>query len=794
MQYKLRVLDTDSMPVESVLIFTKNQEGQWITNGNGQAVVAVGMRDSLVFQHISFEGLVLSISDIQDRDGQVVLVPKPFFLDELVLVGRTNERREHYLHEVATIEREALMANQPATTADALEKSGAVYVQRSQLGGGSPIMRGFEANRILLVVDGIRMNNLIYRSGHLQNSITVGAVGIEQMELIHGPGSLLYGSDALGGVVHFRSRTPKWKRHDRKTWSGEGMIRYGTANQEKTAGGSVEWRSRRIASISSFSFSNFGDLRMGGNRSEAYSDDHGKRFFSVERIGGRDSLVANPEPEVQLGSGYSQWDFFHKTRMQLGSESLFQLNLQLSGSTDIPRYDQLNDPTRPDTMPRYAEWSYGPQRRRLAALEWHNWAETALYDRFFVILSGQWIRESRVNRFFGSDNRITEAERVGILGLSGDFEKQLNDRRELILKYGFEGIYNGLESEAFRRSLDSAELSYDVLTRYPSGGASMRQLGVYGILSGRVSQTELRYEAGLRYSTIRTKFRYEEGGAIEWPDSYIEGLSATRHAVTGSAALQLPYTGFLRQRFVVGSAFRAPNIDDMAKIRLKADEAQIPNTELNPEYTWQAETSLEATIERNRTRFRATATIFYTHLRDAIVQAPLALLNGSTTIQVDGQAFHTVGNINAESGHIYGAGLRMDAQARNWGASFSSQYTRGRSQTDNGSQPLAHIPPIYGLASFWYQVPVVKWRVSLPFNLAKRLEDYAPDSSDNLEYATADGTPAWFTVNLYTELSISPQLTAYLAVENILDRYYRSFASGISAPGRHIAVSLHAKF
>src|SRR5690606_4227511 len=341
-----------------------------------------------------------------------------------------------------------------------------------------------------------------------------GAVGIEQMELIHGPGSLLYGSDALGGVVHFRSRTPKWKRHDRKTWSGEGMIRYGTANQEKTAGGSVEWRSRHIASISSFSFSNFGDLRMGGNRSEAYSDDHGKRFFSVERIGGRDSLVANPEPEVQLGSGYSQWDFFHKTRMQLGSESLLQLNLQLSGSTDIPRYDQLNDPTRPDTMPRYAEWSYGPQRRRLAALEWHNWAETALYDRFFVILSGQWIRESRVNRFFGSDNRITEAERVGILGLSGDFEKQLNDRRELILKYGFEGIYNGLESEAFRRSLDSAELSYDVLTRYPSGGASMRQLGVYGILSGRVSQTELRYEAGLRYSTIRTKFHYEEGGAI----------------------------------------------------------------------------------------------------------------------------------------------------------------------------------------------------------------------------------------------------------------------------------------
>ena len=88
-------------------------------------------------------------------------------------------------------------------------------IQKSQLGGGSPIIRGFEANRVLLVVDGVRMNNAIYRSGHLQNALTVDANALEIVEVVFGPSSTIYGSDALGGVVHFYTKKPEFSKNDK---------------------------------------------------------------------------------------------------------------------------------------------------------------------------------------------------------------------------------------------------------------------------------------------------------------------------------------------------------------------------------------------------------------------------------------------------------------------------------------------------------------------------------------------------------------------------------------------------
>jgi hemoglobin/transferrin/lactoferrin receptor protein len=445
-------------------------------------------------------------------------------------------------------------------------------------------------------------------------------------------------------------------------------------------------------------------------------------------------------------------------------------------------------------MPRFAEWNYGPQNRLLAALEWHNWKETFLFDRLDMVLSTQRIEESRITRFFGADDRNTEAEQVRVYALSVDLEKQLDPSREMILKYGLEGILNDLSSEAYRMSLSSGQRFNDIFTRYPSKSAGTTQLGVYATFATKATQSDLRFESGVRYSYVWTRAEYARSNEIAWPESYLNGLSSDNHALTGSAALQLPYTKFLRQRFSIGTAFRAPNIDDMAKIRTKGPEAQIPNFDLKPENTWQAESTLEATIERSRTRLRAAATVFYTRLKNAIIQSPFSLPDGSNTLFIGGMPFSTFSNINAENAYITGAGLALEGKGRHWGANLRIQYTYGRTELEDREQPLAHIPPVYGMLSFWYEVPIFKWRISIPAHGAKKLEDYAPDSSDNLEYATPDGTPAWYTINLYTEVTISENLSAYLSVENILDRYYRPFSSGISAPGRHLSVTLMGKF
>src|SRR5688500_2079233 len=123
----------------------------------------------------------------------------------------------------------------PQTAADLLSSGGYAYIQKSQAGGGSPILRGFATNRVLLVVDGVRMNNAIFRTGNLQNVISLDASSMESAEILYGPGGVIYGSDAIGGVMNFRTLRPGLSDSVGKVlFRGSAFGRYATANMEKT--------------------------------------------------------------------------------------------------------------------------------------------------------------------------------------------------------------------------------------------------------------------------------------------------------------------------------------------------------------------------------------------------------------------------------------------------------------------------------------------------------------------------------------------------------------------------------
>jgi hemoglobin/transferrin/lactoferrin receptor protein len=119
----------------------------------------------------------------------------------------------------------------PGNTAELLQSSGQIHVQQSHQGGGSPVLRGFEANRVLLVVDGVRMNNAIYRSGHLQNIVTIDPNTLEQIQVIMGPNSVRFGSDALGGVIHFKTSRPRFRSNPSEpSYSGLISTQYKSVN------------------------------------------------------------------------------------------------------------------------------------------------------------------------------------------------------------------------------------------------------------------------------------------------------------------------------------------------------------------------------------------------------------------------------------------------------------------------------------------------------------------------------------------------------------------------------------
>ena len=163
-----------------------------------------------------------------------------------------------------------MLFTNPQTAADLLQSSGQVYVQKSQLGGGSPIIRGFSTNRLLIAVDGVRFNTAIFRGGNVQNIISIDPFAVARTEVILGPGSVVYGSDAVGGVMNFYTKKPKFSFKEGYSFSGNSTVRYATANKEKTGHFDFNIGAKKWAFLTSVTYSDFDNLRMGSHGPDDY--------------------------------------------------------------------------------------------------------------------------------------------------------------------------------------------------------------------------------------------------------------------------------------------------------------------------------------------------------------------------------------------------------------------------------------------------------------------------------------------------------------------------------------------
>ena len=238
---------------------------------------------------------------------------------------------------VESISRKEIELQNAQNTADIFANLGTLSIQKSQQGGGSPVIRGFESSRILLLVDGIRMNNLIYRAGHLQNSITVDKNMLENIDVLFGPSSTIFGSDALGGTIYLQTKNAKLlAENGNKSFSGNALSNYSSVNEGKSCHFELNYADSKFASLTSFSYNDYGDLKMGKQKNGNY-DFFGEREFYTQTINGIDTKVANDNKYIQKFSGYKQYDFMQKLVYQSNDGTRHNLNLQYSTTTDIPR-------------------------------------------------------------------------------------------------------------------------------------------------------------------------------------------------------------------------------------------------------------------------------------------------------------------------------------------------------------------------------------------------------------------------------------------------------------------------
>lgn len=829
---------TDGEPLIGANVYKEDFSYSTSTDFEGKAdLIDLAYRDEVVVSYIGFTEVKIPVYAIRRQNGLIKLYPD-VSVDTIVVIGRRDDPEHEIPFQVQRIKKSDLKFSNAQTAADALVLNADVFVQKTQAGGGSPVIRGFEANKILLVVDGVRMNNAIYRSGHLQNSITIDNAMLEQVEVIFGPGSLTYGSDALGGVVHFRTKDPKLAVDLVPLVQSNFYTRFASANLEKSMHLDVNYGKKKWAFLSSITMVDYDALRAGNNRPNEYPD-FGKRFFYPERIDGADQIRLNSDPNVQVAyggqsdlyrwwsTGYSQIDFMQKVKIQPVKDVDLVFNYQVSSSTNVPRYDALLDTLNTNSNLKLAESYYGPQFRTFFSTKLKVTKSNPLFDKATIIGSFQRIGESRFTREITNLLRVANEEDVAVYSATADFDKYLDANHQNQFTYGVDVSHNEVNSIASSFNINTGASFLNVDTRYPSGGSSMRNYGAYGNYKWRSKTSNILFDAGVRYSSVNLEASYLTSDRIGWPEEYYDRIVSSNSDVTWATSLIYNTDSKWQLRLMAAKAFRSPNIDDWAKIRAKRNKVTVPNINLAPERAINFEATIAKEfgdyneINKKGTSVKLSSTFFSSNLRDAIVRVDSSTLNVDV-LDVNGVLYNIQTNVNAETANIRGVSANLEMKMDNhWMFQSSFNFTKGTTQFSNSVvqdtiTPLAHIPPMYGRTSLSYQNKKLKLELVARYNGRKKVEDYAVSdieadgtidregTSDNFEFTpsiidengrqTYAGSYAWTTINFYSSFKLSPKIDINLAVENIFDKHYRPFSSNISAAGRNIVVALHGHF
>ncbi len=780
------VIDNETHePLDLVTFSSESPKAFTMTNGKGQAdLTSFAASEKIEVRLLGYKTETVSYAGLQKLGFELKLQRSYINLDQIVVSATKRHQSSTKIPaKISTVSAKEVAFQQPQTAADLLGVSGKVYIQKSQQGGGSPMIRGFATNRLLYAVDGVRMNSAIFRAGNLQNVINLDPFATENTEVVFGPGSVIYGSDAIGGVMSFQTLTPQLSYTDQPFVKGKVVSRFSSANNEKTAhfDANVGWK--KWAMVTSISYWDFDHLKQGSHG----PDDYIKPIY-VQRIDSIDRILNQEDPLLQIPSAYSQMNMMQKIRFRPNDKWDFQYAFHYSETSPYGRYDR-NNRMRNGTL-RYAEWFYGPQKWMMNNFSLTNTQHTLLYDEMILRLAQQSFEESRMDRALNNKKRRVNTENVEAYSVNLDLTKSLGKQHKLY--YGAEFIYDDVVSKGTETNMTTAieELS---ASRYPKSDWS--SLAVYVNDEVTVSNTFTAL-AGLRYNQFIINADFSPNIDF-YPFPFTEA-SINNGALTGSIG------GVYRpnQEWVLsanfGTAFRSPNVDDIGKVfDSEAGGVTVPNPDLKAEYAYNFDIGV---AKKFGERVKIDLAAYYTILDHAMVKRDYHL-GGLDSIVYDGQMSRVQAIQNAASAYVYGiqAGLEIELPA---GFSIMSDlnYQYGIEELDDGSTSRSrHAPPMFGITRLQYKTNKLRMQLYSMYMAERTHEDlpFGEKTKDELYAKDADGNtwaPAWNTLNFKAEYLLSQTFTISSGIENLTDKRYRPYSSGISAPGRNFVFSVRANF
>ncbi len=778
----IRVLNKiTNEPIFGVAIYNIDRSKSEVTNFIGEANLdEFSDTETIYLKHLSH--LIKKVTKLElGNSNRVYLESNTEGLQEIVIsASKFEQSKKDIPQKIESINAESIQFTNPQTSADVLETSGNVYIQKSQLGGGSPMIRGFSTNRLLITIDGVRMNNAIFRGGNLQNVIAIDPFSIQNVEVTLGSGSVIYGSDAVGGVMSFYTQKPQLSYMDSLLVKANIIGRYATASDEKTGHFDLNLGYKKWAFVSNVSYTSFGDLKMGKYGPEEYLRP---KFVLAAPTG--DIILKNNDPLVQRETGYNQLNVMQKIRYEPLENLSFDLGLFYTSTSNIPRYDRLIR-YRGNAL-RSAEWNYGPQQWFMSNLQITKLSSNSnLYDKMKATLAYQNFKESRLDRDFQSDIRHIREEAVDAYSFNLDLEKTLNIKTQFF--YGLEYVFNKVMSDGDEENIKTNSI-IPTVSRYPNG-ASWQSAALYSSIKYKPN-TKFVFQSGLRFNHVVSHADFTANNTyLNLP---FRSSKNEASAVTGTAGISWSPNTIMQWKLNASSAFRAPNIDDIGKVfDSEPGSVVVPNEMLRPEYAYGGELGLKLNFNQ---KFILDMSTYYTYLDNALVRRDYNL-NGETEILYDGELSNVQAIQNASKAWIYGFEVGLKWAISNQ-LKLTSQYSIiGGTEEEEGIEvPIRHVAPYFGNSHLIWNYKNLKFDFFAVYNNEFAFNQLAPSEIEKYDIYALDANgnpyaPSWYTVNFRTQYQINKEMMLTASLENMSNQRYKTYSSGIAAAGRNFILAL----
>ena len=642
----------------------------------------------------------------------------------------------------SVVDSDDIRMRQSRTTPEALQEETGILVQETNLGGGSPFLRGQVGNRILLLIDGIRLNNSTYRFGPNQYLNTVDAFGIDRIEIVRGPASVLYGSDALGGAVNV---IPKRRENFGSPFAADAsfLTRIGSAAFEKTL------------------------------RAEAQGNRGGLGFYGGATARDFDDLRAGSPTGTQDNTGYHEVDGDARLQYRIrdGHDVAFLFQ----------RVDQLEVPNTVAFEFDDERFFFDPQERTLFALEHAIANPFPGLERLRSTVSYHDQKEIRERQKVGSALHRTEEDQVGTIGATMQADVPLFSRHLVVA--GFEYYRDDVDSSS--ESFDSASA-----TRSPGAG-SFPDGSTYDSVAGYGQATiellpPLALVGGARYSHF--SLDSDVGGSFGSVEQDFDD-------VTGALSVVWRVVDPLRLVATWAQGFRAPNLDDTVVLRAVPEQNGVdaPNPDLDPETVDNWEVGMKVAWPR----FAGSLFYYFSEYENLIERAAgtfegLAFLdtNGDGVQDPDEPNVFTKQNV----GEAEVQGLELDFEIAVLDRiDLFGAFSWVRGQNTTADEPFRRIPPMLGRAGLRWLSADARLRLEYVSRVASEQDRLASgDRSDRR--IPPGGTPGWQTQNVRGGWNVNDRLTLTAALENFTDEQYRIHGSGIDAPGINFLVTAEVRF